>query len=163
MVTDEEILQFHQKYSNIQKKNGYVTMAFYEDEKYERELLMKCIELKMCYRVVEKYPNILNPENNSDFWYVFIQEVVMARRFSDAISIQNGACNPIAIANSIVNACKEVSQEENGGTQAVCDDPAVRLMVHQLMFLTKADQLEGNGCSDTYFQCMEICKNKSEE
>jgi len=58
------------------------------------------------------------------------------RRFSDALAIQAGACNPSGIAHSIVAACQEARAEpDHGGTADLCADPAIRLMVHQLVFL----------------------------
>jgi hypothetical protein len=52
-------------------------------------------------------------------------------RFRDALVIVNpGACNPSGIANSIVDACKEIREHEPTGSTA--QDPAVRLMVYQL-------------------------------
>ena len=52
-------------------------------------------------------------------------------RFRDALAIVNpGACNPSGIADSIVEACREIrGYEPNGST---IDDPAIRLMVYQL-------------------------------
>ena len=59
----------------------------------------------------------------------------MTRRYKDALAIWDGACNPSAIVNSLVNACAEV-RAQNLGTASVCQDSAVRLMVYQLAFLT---------------------------
>src|SRR6266851_4202896 len=54
-------------------------------------------------------------------------------RFRDALVIVNpGACNPSGCALSIVEACREMRQHENAGTRALCNDPAIRLMVYQL-------------------------------
>jgi hypothetical protein len=62
----------------------------------------------------------------------------MTKRHSNAIAISDGACNPSGIAHSIIEACQEI-REANGGTQAMYDDPALKLMVHQLAFLMKID------------------------
>jgi hypothetical protein len=64
----------------------------------------------------------------------------MARRHLNAIGIQLGACNPSGIALSIVDACREIRAEpQHTGTAQITSDPAVRLMVHQLAFICKAD------------------------
>ncbi len=54
-------------------------------------------------------------------------------RFRDALAIVNpGACNPSGIALSIVEACREIREHETSATAALCQDPAIRLMAHQL-------------------------------
>jgi len=79
---------------------------------------------------------------------------MMAKRHSDAIAIQGGACNPTAIAHSIIAGCKEVS-EEGGGTESIVNDPAIRLMVHQLAFLTNNVALDDSII--VYRDLMESC------
>jgi hypothetical protein len=54
-------------------------------------------------------------------------------RFRDALAIVDpGACNPSGIALSIVDACREIREHETSATTALCQDPAIRLMVYQL-------------------------------
>ena len=54
-------------------------------------------------------------------------------RFRDALAIVNpGACNPSGIALSIAEACREICEHETSATAALCQDPAIRLMVYQL-------------------------------
>jgi hypothetical protein len=54
-------------------------------------------------------------------------------RFRDALVIVNpGACNPSGIALSIAEACREIREHEASDTAALCQDPAIRLMVYQL-------------------------------
>ena len=68
----------------------------------------------------------------------------MGKRHSDAIAISDGACNPSGIANSIVDACREMRDEPNHkGTDEIRSDPAIRLMVHQLAFLMGIPTREG--------------------
>lgn len=62
-------------------------------------------------------------------------------RNSDAVSIQNGACNPSGICHSILNACDEL-REKKYGTKDITEDPAVRLMVHQLAFICKVGEID---------------------
>jgi hypothetical protein len=52
----------------------------------------------------------------------------MAKRHRDALEIQGGACNPCGIANSLVEAFREIIAK--GGNQR--DDHACRLILHQL-------------------------------
>lgn len=60
----------------------------------------------------------------------------MAKRHDDALAVQAGACNPIAIALAIASACREIAAEPGHiGTDQIKRDPAVQLMVHQLAFL----------------------------
>jgi hypothetical protein len=58
----------------------------------------------------------------------------MSTRFSNALAIQLGACNPSGIAHSLIDACREC-RDEGMGTDAIYADPAIRLMVHQLGYL----------------------------
>ena len=53
----------------------------------------------------------------------------MSKRHEDALAIQRGASNPVAIARALVSACEEVVRCGEG-TQR--EDPAVRLIAHQL-------------------------------
>jgi len=66
-----------------------------------------------------------------------------AKRFRDAIAIQGGACNPHAIARSLVSALDEC-RAENLDTPATCADPAVRLIAHQLAYLLKVGELDSD-------------------
>jgi hypothetical protein len=80
------------------------------------------------------------------------------KRHSDAIAIQLGACNPSGIALSIVEACREI-RAGNGynGTAYITSDPAVRLMVHQLAFICKADDAY---IADEYSALVEACEQE---
>ncbi len=67
----------------------------------------------------------------------------MTKRHSDALFIQEGACNPSGIALAIVAACKEMRDEpDHKGTDEITSDPAVRLMVHQLAFICDVPALD---------------------
>jgi hypothetical protein len=79
----------------------------------------------------------------------------MAKRHSDAIAIQLGACNPSGIAHSIIAACTE-ARAEGAGTAALCADPAIRLMVHQLAFLTNVAEI--NESLDAYGELTKACE-----
>ncbi len=58
----------------------------------------------------------------------------MTTRHKDALTIQN-ACNVSGVAHAVIRACQEV-RDEGGDGNALYKDPAIRLMVHQLAFLT---------------------------
>ena len=82
----------------------------------------------------------------------------MRNRFWDAYMIHQGACNPSGIAHSLIKACEEI-RNEGGGTQTTRDDPAVRLMVHQLAYLCDV----GNTVDfPDWNSCIEICQQKAE-
>lgn len=69
------------------------------------------------------------------------------KRHFDALAIQNGACNPSGIAISIVDACREIRNQPNHrGTDEITSDAAVRLMVHQLAFICRADDAYVGDC-----------------
>lgn len=77
----------------------------------------------------------------------------MSKRHSDAIAIQGGACNPAAIANSILDAVREVRDDEHGDA---CQDTAVRLMVHQLAYICNVA-----GVDENYRQLTDECERLS--
>ena len=83
----------------------------------------------------------------------------MAKRHSDAIAIQGGACNPGAICNSIIAAIKEMRELPGYGTNEWCADPAFRLMVHQLAFLARVDQIENS--ATLYSELTAACEKES--
>jgi hypothetical protein len=62
-------------------------------------------------------------------------------RFSNALAIQGGACNPIAISRALVEAINQ-ARAEDPDHDAIMADPAVRLICHQLGFLMKTWQIE---------------------
>lgn len=62
------------------------------------------------------------------------------KRFSNAIAISDGACNPRAIINSMAAAIVEMQGMD---TPTTCADPALKLMVHQLAFLLRIPTSEG--------------------
>ena len=60
----------------------------------------------------------------------------MTKRNRDALAISDGACNPVAIVNSMVAAIAEMRAQPNfSGLDELCADPALKLMTHQLAFL----------------------------
>ena len=72
------------------------------------------------------------------------------------VIVDPGACNPAGIALAIHNACRQVIAE--GSDQRT--DPAIRLMVTQLAFLT-----DSNSDLDLaeYQRLMEACRARAAE
>lgn len=87
------------------------------------------------------------------------------KRHNDALAIQCGACNPSGIALAIVEACREIrAQQNHKGTAEITSDPAVRLMVHQLAYLTgvigTCDDLHA---APDYAECSRICAERAKD
>lgn len=84
----------------------------------------------------------------------------MAKRHRDAVAIQHGACNPSAIARSIVSATDEIRDGKPfTGTDQITSDPAIRLMVHQLAFICGM----GDNWPDnlSYVDMIKLCEENS--
>lgn len=89
----------------------------------------------------------------------------MGKRHSDALFIQQGACNPSGIAHSIVDACQEMRLEPtHKGTDEITSDAAVRLMVHQLSFLCGVTTgAEGFARGQDYGELVAECERRAVE
>ena len=70
--------------------------------------------------------------------------------------VDPGACNPSGVAAAIHNACRQAIAEGVSHRE----DPAIRLMVTQLAFLT-----DGNSDLDLleYQRLMEVCRERAGE
>jgi hypothetical protein len=69
-------------------------------------------------------------------------EEAARKRASDALAIQEGACNPLGITNSLLRHMQALSrQPDSKGTSEILADPACRLIVHQLAFLFNVDEI----------------------
>ena len=85
----------------------------------------------------------------------------------DAHAIQEGACNPRAIARAIVRAVDEAADQ--GGSRAPGQSPAVRQMIHQLAWILWGtdpyDQAIFAGCKWTqdHKACEELAKAPARE
>ena len=76
-------------------------------------------------------------------------------RHRDALLIVDpGACNPSGVAQALYNACRQVIAE--GGDQRT--DPAVRLIVSQISFLTNS---HANLNPAEYRALIEACKSRA--
>ncbi|MDE0372617.1 MAG: hypothetical protein OXI73_08745 [Rhodospirillales bacterium] len=77
-------------------------------------------------------------------------------RYRDAVLIVDpGACNPSGVALALHNACRQVIRE--GGNQRT--DPAVRLIVTQLSYLTNS---HADIDPDEYRALIETCKARAD-
>lgn len=81
-------------------------------------------------------------------------------RFRDAVQIQAGASNPIAVSRALVRAIDAV-REENGDTKAICNDPACRMIAHQLAYLLGVPALDAG--TGEYSRVMEVCEQRQGE
>ena len=84
----------------------------------------------------------------------------------DAYEIQQGPCNPKAIARAIVAAIDEMAETE--GSRAAGKSPAVRQMVHQLAFILRwgdpydGPMFHGEEWSADYHACEAMAKPPAE-
>ena len=80
-------------------------------------------------------------------------------RFSDALFIQEGACNPSGITHALLSAIQEL-HAENADTPTICEDPAVRLIAHQLAWILKLAEFDRD--LDAYGCALDTCREKSQ-
>lgn len=73
-------------------------------------------------------------------------------RHNAAVRIWDGAGNPGGIANAIVTACRQM-RDENRSVIAMCQDPAVRLMVYTLANVCGLEQMSANDLADWQHAC----------
>lgn len=62
-------------------------------------------------------------------------------RFQTAKIAQDGACNPIPLARGLQQAIYEI-RDAGGDTNTILNDPACRLIVHQLAHLFRTYPFE---------------------
>lgn len=71
------------------------------------------------------------------------REDAARKRASDALAIQEGACNPLGITNSLLRHMQALSrQPDSKGTSEILADPACRLIVHQLAYLFNVAEID---------------------
>ena len=82
-------------------------------------------------------------------------------RHSDALAISAGACNPLAITNSIARGLNEIRDQFGGGsTSDMTGDPAIRLMVSQLAFITGIwGGVSNFAHGDDFRHCEQACRD----
>ena len=81
----------------------------------------------------------------------------MSKRHKEALFIQEGAGNLVAISKSLVSACEEAMEETNS-TGAVWTDPAVRLIVRQMAYLADTHEIDTN--TSVYTKLLAQCQEK---
>ena len=85
----------------------------------------------------------------------------MRNRYYNALAIQEGACNPSGILNSMLDACREIRDNpDHSGTDELRADPALRLMAHQLSYLLRVAEIDND--LDVYRDLTEQCKAHTE-
>jgi hypothetical protein len=80
----------------------------------------------------------------------------MRNRHTNAVLIQQGACNIRGIARSLVEAADEAGEE---GIQP-SEDAAVRLIIHQLAFLANTAEIDSG--LEVYSNLIDECEEKSQ-
>lgn len=69
-----------------------------------------------------------------------VEENKMSVRHANALAINAGAVNPTAIVHSLLEAYDEIRRgKDYQGTKSLTDDPAVRLMIYQLAYISGVD------------------------
>lgn len=77
------------------------------------------------------------------------EAAAMSQRNQHAVIAQQGASNPIPLAKALVDGIEEIKAERTAAglpftsTVTIMEDPALRLIVHQLAHLFRAYSLEG--------------------
>lgn len=74
--------------------------------------------------------------------------------YKDALHIQGGASNPRAVINTLHGFLTNWLKDAD--TPSICNDPGIRLIVHQLAHLTKIYQL--NSDTEDYESTVELCE-----
>jgi hypothetical protein len=77
------------------------------------------------------------------------------KRFRNALFIQQGACNPSGVARSLAEACSECLAESVSQKQ----DPAVRLIGHQLAHILMIDEI--NYGLSVYCDLLRACEDQA--
>lgn len=77
------------------------------------------------------------------------------KRHRDALAISSGAGNPIAIVNAMAAAIAEMRANGTTSTDAILDDPALKLMTYQLAFL-QGILADDDGWVEWYKICVAI-------
>ena len=78
----------------------------------------------------------------------------MAKRHTDALSAQGGACNALALAHSLVDSIR--AAREAGADWNCKNDAATLLIAHQLAFLLELESLNSHAA---YCIAMRECEN----
>lgn len=80
-------------------------------------------------------------------------------RYHNALFIHEGACNPSGITHALLSAIHEL-HAENADTPTICNDPAVRLIAHQLAWILNLREFDRD--LDAYGCALDTCREKSQ-
>lgn len=80
-------------------------------------------------------------------------------RYHNALLIQEGACSPSGITHALLSAIQELHAEK-ADTPTICNDPAVRLIAHQLAWILNLRELDRD--LDAYGCALDTCREKSQ-
>lgn len=86
------------------------------------------------------------------------QPATAQSRHRDATFITQGACNPTAIAGTLHRYCREM-QLAGADTPTILNDPALRLIAHQLAFLFQTSELDES--LTAYGDALTTCKTQA--
>ena len=79
----------------------------------------------------------------------------MSKRNQNAVTAQGGACNPIPMIRALQDGVEEMKAEDpNGYFEKVRNDPALRLIVHQLAYIMRVS--EGTALVDYQQMCRDV-------
>lgn len=97
----------------------------------------------------------LREEQRAAIEFLNHKERAMANRCSDALAIQQGACNPVAVTKRLHDHVQDMFRSGISQTE-IRHDPALRLIVHQLAFLFRTSSLDG--ADGEYDRCIADCR-----
>lgn len=102
----------------------------------------------LCYKVIITVaePLVKTPRE--------VKTLPVRNYYKDALHIQGGASNPRAVINTLHGFLTNWLKEAD--TPSICNDPGIRLIVHQLAHLTKIYQL--NSDTEDYESTVELCE-----
>jgi hypothetical protein len=102
----------------------------------------------------------LHDEQRAAIEYFQRETQPVSSRHSDALAIQQGACNPVAVTKRLHDHVQALFRD-GVDHRSIRSDAALRLIVHQLAYLFSTSSLDGPG--GEYEQCIEECRRRAEE
>ncbi|WP_233874949.1 hypothetical protein [Paraburkholderia adhaesiva] len=106
-------------------------------------------------------PSPLFPENAIQQMNLQNMNQAALNRHADALNVQEGgACNLSGVARSLVRAINQC-HGENLGTDGIRNDPAIRLIVHQMGHLCNIGEIDRD--LSVYDSLEKACKEKNAE
>ena len=79
----------------------------------------------------------------------------MSKRNKNAVTAQQGACNPIPMIRALQDGVEEMKAEDpDHYFENVRNDPALRLIVHQLAYVMRVS--DGVGLPDYQVLCRDV-------